>query len=107
MVERRGFPQSCKGSSLATSALVDRAPPHFFTDSFQRGLARWNRTRLVPAFSDQNWRGTRAPPPPRPAFPDESWPAPEAHGARMRRHEGAFLDALRAEVSAEAADVPT
>jgi hypothetical protein len=74
---------------LATSAPVDRVSSQFFTDAFQRGLARWNRTRLVPG------------------FPDESWPAAEAHDARMRRHEGEFLDALRAEVAPEAAKVPT
>jgi len=74
---------------LATSALVDRAASRFFTDDFQRGLARWNRTRLVPG------------------FPDEDWPAAEAYDSRMRRLEGEFLDALRAEVAPEAADVPT
>jgi hypothetical protein len=74
---------------LATSALVDRVPSRFFTDVFQRDLARWNRTRLVPG------------------FPDASWPAAEAHDSRMRRHEGEFLDALRAEVAAEAAEVST
>jgi Iron-containing redox enzyme len=74
---------------LATSALLDPVPSRFFNDAFQRGLARWNRTRLVPG------------------FPDEDWPAAEAHDARMRRHEGEFLDALRAEVAAEAREAPT
>ncbi|MEA3050606.1 MAG: hypothetical protein QOG84_2442 [Sphingomonadales bacterium] len=74
---------------MATSAPVDQVSSQFFTDAFQRGLARWNRIRLVPG------------------FPDEGWPAAEAHDARMRRHEGEFLDALRAEVAGEAAQVPT
>lgn len=74
---------------MATSPIVDAAASRFFTDACQRGLARWNRARLVPA------------------FPDEGWPAAEAHDARMRRCEGEFLDALRAEVAAEAAAVPT
>jgi hypothetical protein len=71
---------------LAT-ALADPVP-HCFTPAFQRGLARWNRARLVPA------------------FPDESRPAIEAHDSRMRRQEGAFLDALRLDVAGEVADVP-
>jgi hypothetical protein len=77
---------------LATSLKVDRNPPassSYFTDAWQRGLARWNRARLVPA------------------FPDEGWPGAQARAERMRRQEGDFLDALRAEVVAEAAAVPT
>lgn len=74
---------------MATSAILDPIPSPFFTDSFQRGLARWNRARLAPA------------------FPDGDWPAAEAHDARMRRQEGEFLDALRSEAAAEAAAVPT
>ncbi|HEX8623011.1 MAG TPA: iron-containing redox enzyme family protein [Allosphingosinicella sp.] len=77
---------------MATSALANRNArfgSHCFTDDFQRGLARWNRARLVPA------------------FPDEDWPATRALDERMRRQEGAFLDALRAEVAAEAAGAPT
>ena len=74
---------------MATSAILDPTPPPFFTDSFQRGLARWNRARLAPA------------------FPDGDWPGAEAHDARMRRQEGEFLDALRSQVAAEAAGVPT
>jgi hypothetical protein len=76
---------------LATSLFADRSAcvsSDFFTDEFQRGLARWNRARLVPA------------------FPDEGWPAADEHDARMRRHEGEFLDALRAEVASAAAGVP-
>jgi hypothetical protein len=79
---------SRESSSLATSATLDRTSSSFFTDDFQRGLARWNRARLVPA------------------FPDEGWPGAAERDERMRRQEGAFLDALRLEVEGEAADVP-
>jgi hypothetical protein len=77
---------------LATSLLVD--PDAGFgcpcsTDDFQRGLARWNRARLVPA------------------FPEEDWPGAQALDERMRRQEGDFIDSLRAQVAAEAACVPT
>ncbi|HEX8571723.1 MAG TPA: iron-containing redox enzyme family protein [Allosphingosinicella sp.] len=74
---------------MATSALLDDVPSRFFNDAFQRGLARWNRARLAPA------------------FPDEDWPATQSLDERMRRAEGQFLDSLRAEVAAEAAAVPT
>ena len=74
---------------MATSAILDPTPSPFFTDSFQRGLARWNRARLAPA------------------FPEGDWPAAEAHDSRMRRQEGEFLDALRSESAVEAAGVPT
>ena len=77
---------------MATSPLVDRnlgfsAP--YLTDEFQRGLARWNRARLVPG------------------FPDEGWPGTQARDERMRLQEGDFLDALRADAAVEAAAVPT
>lgn len=61
----------------------------FFNDDFQRGLARWNRARLAPA------------------FPDSDWPGAEERDFRLRRQEGEFLDSLRADVAAEAAAVPT
>jgi len=73
---------------LAT-VLADPIRSPFLADSFQRGLARWNRARLVPAFPDEGWLGA--------AERDE----------RMRRQEGDFLDSLRAEVAAEAAAVPS
>lgn len=77
---------------MATSLLADRdtlGASRFFNDDFQRGLARWNRTRLAPG------------------FPDQGWPGGEAFDERMRRQEGEFLDALRADVAAEAAGVPS
>jgi pyrroloquinoline quinone (PQQ) biosynthesis protein C len=61
----------------------------FFNDDFQRGLARWNRARLVPAFPDADWR------------------AAEARDVRMRCQEGELLEALRADVADEAAAAPT
>jgi hypothetical protein len=77
---------------LATSLLADAVSGRvlrFSNDDFQRGLARWNRARLAPA------------------FPDSEWPRAEERDARMRRQEGEFLDALRAEVAIEAASAPT
>jgi Iron-containing redox enzyme len=77
---------------LATSLLADAdsgRASRFCTDDFQRGLARWNRARLAPA------------------FPDGDWPGAEERDARMRRQEGEFLDALRARIVDEAADAPT
>ncbi|HET9637607.1 MAG TPA: iron-containing redox enzyme family protein [Allosphingosinicella sp.] len=75
-------------TSFLADAVADRAH-RFCNDDFQRGLARWNRARLVPG------------------FPDEGWPGAEERDHRMRRQEGEFLDALRADVLAEAAGVPT
>ncbi|TVV70814.1 iron-containing redox enzyme family protein [Sphingomonas solaris] len=61
----------------------------FLTDSFQRGLAHWNRERL------------------KPAFPTDDWQKLLDRDMRMQRLEGGFLEELRAEVSCEAAAVPT
>lgn len=61
----------------------------FLTDSFQRGLAHWNRERL------------------RPGFPSDAWQRELERDVRMQRLEGAFLEDLRAEVGAEAARAPT
>lgn len=61
----------------------------FLTDSFQRGLAHWNRERLQPG------------------FPGEAWQRELERDLRMQRLEGAFLEGLRAEVVAEAAEAPT
>jgi hypothetical protein len=88
----RDEPPFHQGTSLATSLFDDRslrAGSPFFTDGFQRDLARWNRARLVPSFPDADWPGTRE------------------RDERMRRREGAFLDALREEVAGEAASVST
>ncbi len=60
----------------------------FLTDSFQRGLAHWNRERLQPGFPESDWQKTLD------------------RDLRMARLEGGFLEELRAEVIEEAADVP-
>ncbi|HEY5722874.1 MAG TPA: iron-containing redox enzyme family protein [Allosphingosinicella sp.] len=76
---------------MATSPLVPAPPasPQFLNDDFQRGLARWNRARLVPG------------------FPGADWHRDHERDMRMLRREGDFLEALRAEVADEAAAVPT
>lgn len=61
----------------------------FLTDSFQRGLAHWNRERLEPSFPTADWQKTLD------------------RDVRMQRLEGGFLEELRAEVAAEAAAAPT
>jgi len=61
----------------------------FFTDSFQRGLAHWNRERL------------------RPSFPGADWPKLLERDLRMARLEGGFVEELRAEIAGIAAAAPT
>lgn len=61
----------------------------FLTDSFQRGLAHWNRERL------------------KPAFPTDDWQKLLDRDTRMLRLEGGFLEELRAEVIDAAAAAPT
>lgn len=61
----------------------------FLTDSFQRGLAHWNRQRLQPALPSDDWREV------------------QDRDHRMARLEGAFLEELREEVAEEAAAAPT
>lgn len=68
---------------------TDTRGSQFLTDSFQRGLARWNRERLQPG------------------FPTAEWQTQLDRDQRMLRLEGAFLEELRAEVQAEVAGVPT
>ncbi|RST31413.1 iron-containing redox enzyme family protein [Sphingomonas ginkgonis] len=73
---------------MATRAFTPTGS-QFLTDSFQQSLARWNRTRLAPAF-----------------------PGPDAaaaidRNARMKRLEIGFLEELRAEVARRAAEAPT
>jgi hypothetical protein len=70
------------------STLASSQSSQFLTDSFQRGLARWNHDRLAPGFPEDAAR-TRD------------------RDVRMQRLELAFLDELRAEVREEAAAVPT
>ena len=61
----------------------------FLTDSFQRGLAHWNRERL------------------RPGFPAADWQKILERDLRMARLEGGFLEELRAGVVNRAAAAPT
>lgn len=61
----------------------------FLTDSFQRGLAHWNRERLAPQ------------------FPETDWQKMLERDTRMMRLEGGFIEELRAEIADRAADAPT
>ncbi|GAA0744126.1 iron-containing redox enzyme family protein [Sphingomonas trueperi] len=76
---------------MATLArdFAPRLRSQFLTDSFQRGLAHWNRERLEPG------------------FPSEDWQRLFERDVRMERLQGAFLEELRAEVIDEAAAAPT
>ncbi|WP_340317220.1 iron-containing redox enzyme family protein [Rhizorhabdus argentea] len=60
----------------------------FHTDSFQRGLAHWNRERLGPR------------------FPAPDWHSRLERDTRMLRLERAFLEELRAEIAEDAATAP-
>jgi hypothetical protein len=70
-------------------AETDVRASQFLTDSFQRGLAHWNRERLEPT------------------FPTADWQRVLDRDVRMQRLEGGFLEELRDEVAAEAAAAPT
>ncbi|MGN7999008.1 iron-containing redox enzyme family protein [Sphingomonas sp. 22176] len=76
---------------MATLArdFAPRPRSQFLTDSFQRGLAHWNRERLEPG------------------FPSDDWQRLFERDVRMERLQGAFLEELRAEVIDEAAEAPT
>ena len=66
-----------------------RRSSQFLTDSFQRGLAHWNRERLEPG------------------FPSADWQRVVDRDVRMQRLEGGFLEELRLEVADEATAAPT
>lgn len=77
---------------MATRALhpSERVPPRqFLTDSFQRGLAHWNRERLAPQ------------------FPRDDWQRLLDRDMRMLRLEGGFIEELRADIADEAAAAPS
>jgi len=76
---------------MATRApnFANDAGSQFLKDSFQRGLAHWNRERLMPA------------------FPSHDWSRVFERDVKMQRLEGGFLEELRDEVRDEAAAVPT
>jgi hypothetical protein len=61
----------------------------FLTDSFQRGLAHWNRERLAPGFPTADWQKTLE------------------RDLRMTRLEGGFVEELRVEIIDRAAAAPT
>src|SRR5690349_12581315 len=61
----------------------------YLTDETQRTLASWNRDRLAPS------------------LPSADWELRLARDGQMLRLEGAFLEALRAEVSEAASEAPT
>lgn len=69
-------------------AFESRERSQFLTDSFQRGLAHWNRERL------------------KPQFPAEDWRHQLERDTRMKRLERAFLDELRSAVAEDAAAAP-
>lgn len=64
-------------------------PSQFLTDSFQRGLANWNRDRLAPQ------------------YPEASWSRTLERDLRMLRLEGAFMEELRQDVGPMAQAAPT
>jgi hypothetical protein len=66
-----------------------RTESQFLTDTFQQALAHWNHQRLAPG------------------LPSPDWQVILDGDAKMLRLEGAFLEELRAEVSARAAGAPT
>ncbi|MDQ0249567.1 hypothetical protein J2W22_001614 [Sphingomonas kyeonggiensis] len=74
---------------LATADRRTQRGSQFLTDSFQRGLAHWNRERLAPGLADDDWQKIFE------------------RDVKMQRLEGGFLEELRAEVSEEAAAAPT
>lgn len=61
----------------------------YLADGCQQSLAHWNRERLGPR------------------FPPDDWQAALARNRAMEETEIAFLETLRAEVAAEAAEIPT
>jgi hypothetical protein len=75
-------------ATRAVSRPEDTLASQFFTDDFQRGLARWNHERLAPG------------------FPCADWQAKLNGDLKMLRLEGGLIEALRAEISDEAAEAP-
>jgi hypothetical protein len=76
---------------MATRFLLDDSEARasqFCTDSFQRGLAHWNRERLAPQFVAADWQKTLE------------------RDTRMLRLEGGFVEELRAEIADRAAEAP-
>lgn len=74
---------------MASHPLPRERSSQFLNDTFQRRLAHWNRERLAPA------------------FPNDDWQARIAADAVMQRLEGGFMEELRSEIAADAANAPT
>ena len=74
---------------MASLPLPRERRSQFLNDVFQQRLAHWNRERLAPA------------------FPSSDWQARIAEDAAMLRLEGGFVEELREEIEARAADAPT
>lgn len=93
MAAARRFSRVPSSRENICMALFDPAPfqsrPQYLRDDFQQGLAHWNRERLAPH------------------FPSADWQDQLERNARLLQLEGLFLEALRAEIAAEAAAAPT
>ena len=76
-------------ATRAATASAHGPARQFFTDEFQRGLATWNHERLAPQ------------------FPLDDWQKSLDRDLQMLRLEGGFIEELRREISAEAAQAPT
>jgi hypothetical protein len=74
---------------MATRFQKRETASQFLNDDFQRGLAHWNKERLQPGLADADWQ-------------DEL-----KRDQKMLRFQGGFLEELRDEIRAEAAEVPT
>ena len=74
---------------MATRPREVERPSQFLNDSFQRRLAQWNRERLAPQ------------------LPTAAWQEQLAVDATMLRLEGGFVEQLRQDIVAEAAEVPS
>ena len=74
---------------MATQPLPSDHRSQFLNDRFQQQLARWNRERLSPA------------------FPTGDWQSQITRDATLLRLEGGFVEELRAEIAAQAAEAPS
>lgn len=96
-LSRKGIRSSCiqridnSGSMMASRHDIDEVDlrSQFLTDSFQRGLAHWNRERLAPQ------------------LPNADWHVRLERDMKMLRLERAFLEELRAEIADAASRAPT
>lgn len=96
MISRNGPapPRIIGQHNKAPNIMASQAPllepgSQFLLHDFQQGLARWNQERLGPA------------------LPGENWLTVLDRDHRMLRLEGRFVDELRTEVAAQAAEAPT